>query len=351
MERKARRVTTTSKKRKEHSSTTSSSSSKAAATVGGGTQDNLTSSKEFKTLHITGLERLSITYPANTELFLTRPQQQYRVVLFVVRFIVHFVIAGLLLLGAFGKALRNGNTSLEDYVRHFTNWAWTLHTVYFTITLLSNTLFIQLRYLNSFMISFFYFGLQGIAWSVAVLVYVFIGINAEFIEQYMKSFGGNTSDSTVLLGNAFYHGFPVLFYLLYSIAYQKDIWLAMHWELNEYPASLLGRVFFAIYNIYLIPVLYYGSYLLFFDPKDVYNIDTPWWVGLLVVVGTITLVSAPAYYFYTPPADIRKSELHAVNSHSLRHVQDVEMTAETISASELVISHHPSSTHSLLLLP
>lgn len=258
------------------------------------------------------------------EVFLTRPQLQYRRMLFAFRFIVHLVIAALLVVGAAGKAFRNGQTSIDDYWRHFTNWAWTLHTIYFCVTLLTNTLFQSCADLNTFMISFFYFGLQGIAWSVAVLVYVFIGINADFIEQYMKSFGGNTSDSTVLLGNAFYHGFPVLFYLLYSIAYHKDIWLAMHWQLESWYPGIPERAVFAIYNIYVLPVLFYGSYLIFFDPSEVYGIDVQWWISMLIVIGTITVVSAPAYYFYTPPADIRTAELHAVDPHSLRYLRDVK---------------------------
>ncbi len=194
------------------------------------------------------------------------------------------------------------NDSLLSYVMHFTNWSWTLQTVFYTATLFVPLLLVGLIRLRSFVgyfseaiVVLLFFPLNGIVWSVMVLVSALLGFGSPFITDFFERY----PPGIVFLGNDLFHVFPVLALVIFAFLYGTFILMAhydalMYFDVLRSPARLTSYV---LYQAYIGPLILATLYALIFDPRIVYETTLPFLVGFVILIMSLTVFNLTAVLF------------------------------------------------------
>jgi len=183
---------------------------------------------------------------------------------------------------------------MRAHIQHFTNWSWTFQTLFYFLTL--GAPFIQvglvredspLGRFTQFILAVFFFPLSGIVFVVVVVVSVLLGTNSPFLTDIFS----RMPPTIVMLGNDVFHFWPVVFILVYYIAYRRII----HFSLNRamtYTGVLTSAVrttVFIIWEAFFASGLAIFIYSIIFDPHEVYKTDV-WTVsGCVVALVTLTI--------------------------------------------------------------
>lgn len=174
-----------------------------------------------------------------------------------------------------------------DYIRHFTNWSWTLQILFYSLTWLG---FWYPDLLYAVLVVFF-FVTWGTIWVVLTLVVALILTDAHFIMQYVKRY----SAGVVIFGNDLYHVFPVIVILLFAFALKQELHNAFRWALEDIKSNF-WRAVIGIVQIFS-PIILLLMYISIFDPVQVYNARISPVMGAVIAVVTLILASGFAYWY------------------------------------------------------
>lgn len=201
------------------------------------------------------------------------------------------------------------------FFTYFTNWNWTLQTLFFTMELLSYLT--MAKYVRIFTISFVFWLINGTTWLVFWLVMFMIKDNANFFLEMSTIDGGKYPFAVVLEGHALFHVLISVSVLVFVILQKKhvddSVSLFVDWEQNwkevseelppqpelmGHPEHLflnwtVGSIFFILY-VLLAPLIILGIYIAAFDIRTVYGITTPLWQLILSAIA-IVIVFNGAY--------------------------------------------------------
>lgn len=199
------------------------------------------------------------------------------------------LLFSLLFFAAIGKIIEFG---WYGHIQHFTNWSWSLQALFYFVTLPAP--FVQVGLIREdssvgrfvqFVLAVFFFPLVGIIFVVVVVVSVLLGTNSPFLTDIFTKL----PPTIVMLGNDVFHFWPVIFILLFYLAYRRLI----HFSLNHamtYTGVLTSgsrTTLFIVWEAYFAPGATIFVYAIIFDPHEVYKTDV--WTGSGVVVAFITL--------------------------------------------------------------
>lgn len=183
-----------------------------------------------------------------------------------------------------------------QYIRHYTNWSWTLQALFYFATMGAPFILVGLvspygpigRFTRAVIVLGF-LPLNGIVWSVLVLVSVLLGTKSPFLTDVFAQL----DPAIVMLGNDLYHFWPTVVILIYYIVYNKVIHFAInalyaHQRLLE---SAFRLVVFIAYEAFLGTAISLVTYGLIFDPHEVYKSNLSTAEGATVVLITLCSVN------------------------------------------------------------
>ena len=205
--------------------------------------------------------------------------------------------------GVVGKII---NDSLTEYVKHYTNWNWTANAVYYTFDLLfilrSN------RFPESILLLVFFWMLTCNNWFVFTLVFPMLISNPGTITDNFKENGGDFSPGIVFVADRVFHVMTIVFWFiyfalriidfieLYNLLF-KEGWMKRHkdpWNLWNY-----GIIWYIILMSIYSPLFFFVYYNAF-DFRIIYEVSTPIWAGIIVIVGVTILSIIYPIIFLSP---------------------------------------------------
>lgn len=192
--------------------------------------------------------------------------------------------ATLMLAAAVFKIAESG---VNSYVRHYTNWSWTLQLLFYYASAPA-PLLVALRKHGAWrnvtlaVVAFAFLPLNGVVWVVASVVNLLLASGHSFIDEYFEQH----APSLVVLGNDVYHLFPLVALLLYLVFNARVVFFALNQLLA---GERRGFFLYLAYGGTLISLL---TYLALFDPHVVYSTDLPFAAGGLFALLVLTLVNA-----------------------------------------------------------
>lgn len=194
-------------------------------------------------------------------------------------------------------ALKIAEYGAYEFVRHYTNWSWLLQTAFYFASAGAPFLLAGLVDVNSCLgdltltvIGLAFLPLNGIVWSVLVLVSVMLATKAELFADVLKEL----APTWVMLGDSIYHFWPVLAIVLYFIAYRKVVYVALNriFARQRLYSSAFRLTLFLLYESFAGTALSFAIYGLLFNPQKVYKTDLPAGLGVLVVLLTLQVINA-----------------------------------------------------------
>ena len=228
-----------------------------------------------------------------TERLFTDCEWMRRWVLAIMLASLQVMWATLMAAGAVLKIIEYG---MHAYVRHYTNWSWTLQILFYYGSIATPFILAglihpnsRLGYATQVVLVVGFLPLNGVVWSVMGLVSVLLGTNSPFLTNVFTEL----APSIVMLGNDLYHVWPVIGILIFYIVYNKFV----HFSINGVYAhgAILGNAWllmlFLLYEAFVGSLASMASYGLIFNPQEVYQTDVPIGVGVGVVLLILAGVS------------------------------------------------------------
>lgn len=168
-----------------------------------------------------------------------------------------------------------------EYIRHFTNWSWTLQTLFYAITLLG----IVAIDATALFVAAVFLPLTTIVFSVWIGSSVLLIRDPDFVTHFFDMWPAGV----VMVGNDVVHVMPVLVLVFYA-------WLQgplVRYGLRRTAYSALhvwGPMYFLLFCVWQVwggALLAIGLYRIFFDPNEVYATTLPeaQALGLPLLVG------------------------------------------------------------------
>jgi len=190
-----------------------------------------------------------------------------------------------------GAVLKIVDSGVHSYLRHFTNWSWTLQLLFYFATspapllvVNDSTKSLGAQFVRA-VVALTFVPLVGIVFVVAGVVMVLLGTRSQFLVVLFREH----SPSFVMLGNDVYHFVPIIALLGYGLVNWHFILHSINWLLNR-----SGRWALALYLAYGGPAISLLWYITFFDPRVVYQTSIGFVPGALFTVIMLTLfVFAP----------------------------------------------------------
>lgn len=212
--------------------------------------------------------------------------------------------------GVIGKLY---NDSFVEFIKHYTNWNWAWNAIYYTVdfivTLLPN------RYSEFNLLMTYFWMLTCNNWFVFVLVFPMLLSNPGTITDNFKENGGDFDPGVVFVADRIFHVLTIVvwfFYFMlrtpdliaiYNILF-KDQWNSRHktpWDLAHY-----GIIWYIIISAFYGPMFFF-TYYNAFDFQMVYQVSTPKWTGMVIVV-CVTILSIVFPIVFLSPIIQRKQE-------------------------------------------
>ncbi len=217
-----------------------------------------------------------------------------------------FVVAG----------LKIGEIGLEDYVRHLTNWSWTLQALFYTVAGILNFLadlgdYDRPRYAERSargFNNFCFFIVNGLVWFVAIAVFVIFLYDDTLLEKADDEYGIQT---TVVVNDIF-HVVPVILALAYAFIYSRRLgrglrelyrrigprdetserYASPEWEDAAPIRCTCFSSFVFFLQAYVGTHIFLFFYLGIFDAGEVYYLDCPTGLSILLSLVSCTLFNA-----------------------------------------------------------
>lgn len=220
------------------------------------------------------------------------PEYTREVLVKILCIFIHVLLSGLFIAGFVGQVISD---SPMEFIEHFTNWAWTMHMVFYTGTLilLWNRMGFDFFVIALFMISL------GTASFVMVLVFFFVITDWDFVKEKIDEHGGEYNGGVVIFGNFLYHTYPFIAAIVFLFIYHPRIRWSFFRFFHSFKSSHSLVVFVSILQVYgcLIPSMLWR---IGFSVESVYGIETSELVIAVIVVIVVSIVNGIAYLFFFP---------------------------------------------------
>lgn len=243
----------------------------------------------------------------------------------LVIFVLNFIFVTFVWIGVLYKAIYD---SAIDYVQHFTNWMWTFAAIFYT---LSN---ISMLMANRFFESILLFGMWWIYFSnVMVVVWLVVVMkwdNPRVLTDEFEVNGGEYHAGEVFTGDFVFHVLPVIYallHLLFRIPDFIDVFdlyfvprdpVSMRAPRVRYWKMVTRVVSYLIVLTCIASPLVILTYYNAFDMNHVYEVDTPIYLGILIIAFSIvTAIVAPVVLLSPLGVMSRKQNLRSW-SHSMK---------------------------------
>jgi len=214
-------------------------------------------------------------------------ERRFRMILFLSYTIfVWIILIGKIVSGGFG-----------EYLKHLTNWSWTLHAIYF--------LFDSLSYFDStdsiiyFLTSHVLWTVNGITWLVFWLVFFVLGDNPDLLLKMSTLEGGEYDLGAILIGDRVFHVVPSIIILAYFFLKRIEIGMAVADIMNPMKHSFLVRMISNALILIVFPLIIILSYNIILDMDDVYGVHTPLVIILmtgLIIIAIHNVIPFTLYY-------------------------------------------------------
>ena len=222
-----------------------------------------------------------------------------RLILLLIRNIIWITI---LWIGVLGKAATDSSL---DIVRHYTNWIWIFSTVYWTLDTIS--LLKETRYMERALLFGFWWIVFPNIWVVFWLVFVMIYANPNTITDNFEENGGDYYAGAVLVGDRIYHVVPAIYSVWYFAWRMPDfvdifnLTFGYDWRYgtDSRKDGIILYIFLMTAAAFLPFFMYYNA----FDINEVYEVDTPVWVGLMILAGSIGITNVGGIVILSPIGD------------------------------------------------
>lgn len=183
-----------------------------------------------------------------------------------------------------GKISGNG---FGDYLKHLTNWSWTIQALYFLLDSIS-VLIDKRGHLLYFIVTYLFWTVNAIVWIVFWLVFFVLGDNPDLLLKMSIIEGGKYGLGEVFVGDRVFHVIPALFFLAYFILRRHVIGYTIVSLMNPKSYSFAIRTTSLSIVTILGPVIVIFSYKVITDVYNVYGVTTP--QITLVVIGLLILL-------------------------------------------------------------
>lgn len=191
--------------------------------------------------------------------------------------------------GLFGKAEMSG---WHDFFRFFTNWSWTIQTVFYTaltIGIISDALW-------DAAVILLFLPILNLAFFVWIMLQIIVATDPKLLESLHS-----LPDRVVEIGNEYYHSLPVVLILVVAATNGMAIRRALKRILKYHDSVspwMKGAYF--LWCTYF-PLLLGGLYRITNDPMDVYGINSIS-IGSLLAIGLAvnTGTGVVSFMFYSP---------------------------------------------------
>lgn len=200
--------------------------------------------------------------------------------------------------------------TLEEYVEHFTNWMWTFMAIYYTFDIVA-MLMIN-RFFESVLLSWVWWIYFSNAMVVFWLVFIMLYDNPGILTDEFEENGGDTYAGTILDGDRVFHIIPELYGIIYFIARIPDFvdifyiaFTPMDAESQAFPRVRYRKmvsnmiVYMVLLNCVACPLVILAYYNIF-DIKYVYEVDTPVYLGVLIIFFTILSTNVAPILLLSP---------------------------------------------------
>lgn len=209
--------------------------------------------------------------------------------------------------GAIGKI---ASDDVLDVVQHYTNWVWFMQTAYYTvdiISLLRDTRGLEFNLL---------FGVWWVVfpniWVVFWLVFAMIYSNPEVITDNFEENGGDYYAGTVLVADRIFHVLTAVYsawYFAWRIPDLVDIYNIAFGP--DWRHGTGARKYGVIVYIFLMTLLAFMPFFIYynsFNIKEVYEVTTPVWAGIMILLGSVIITNVGGIVITSPIGDaVRQS--------------------------------------------
>jgi len=194
-----------------------------------------------------------------------------------------------------------------EYSKFFSRWMYLFVWIYYTLWFAQYSgVPLNLAEWFSYALVFFFHGLVWL-WTIATLGLVLVGAPLVFEDTELLA---RDDIGFIVVGAALSHFTPILFILIYIAAHRVEI-AYFHSQTHMYvdhENSCAASTRFLL-NAVILPVVPLLLYLIFFNPFDVYEVDSsegPYWMGAVVVfLVTVLLNLGLLFYIYLKKSAIR----------------------------------------------
>lgn len=222
-----------------------------------------------------------------------------------------------------------------QYVEHYTNWGWTINAVYYSFDLIfilfpTRTWEFRLLYIFSWQLFFN-------VWMIFVLVFPMLLSNPGTITDNFKQNGGDFDPGVVFVGDRLFHVVPPIASFLYFYWRQVDymaIYAMMYLEpwimriKHPYDWRNYGIIWYLVALVFFNTTFFWVYYNAF-DFKVIYEVDTPVWIGFLILIG-IDLLIIVSIIWLSPiyPHAIPDTSTWSLSSYKLAKIDRDEYEAD-----------------------
>lgn len=213
-----------------------------------------------------------------------------RLALGIVKTLVQLAIVFGQLTTVIGKLATDG---LIAYFQYFTNWVLLAQLLFYTATLGAGFLGegligaeSALGRLTLAVVGLFYFALNGILWTVAILVILLLITEAGFFLQLLQQM----LPGELIVGNEVFHFVPLPIVLLFFIMHRKVIYFAHNFAIVHFKIyrSMARFTLYILFQGYVISGTFAAIYTILFNPHRVYGTTVPTGAGIAVALIALT---------------------------------------------------------------
>jgi hypothetical protein len=176
--------------------------------------------------------------------------------------------------------------SFESYSVHFTNWNWTIMTLFYLCDLVSRVFGRSSDFKKIVQMVLFWVA-YGTSWNVFWLVFVMFSDNEGVITELWIGNGGKYSMGFLINMNAVFHYLPAFSLSIYLFLNLDDV-MDANLEIVRPHTSVIYKIVYGLFIVFM-PLYFIGIYDLVLDIHQVYGITTH--IALLILLAiTISIV-------------------------------------------------------------
>lgn len=177
------------------------------------------------------------------------------------------------------------NDGIVRFLSHFTNWAWLLQIILFTLDLISR--FERKKKLAFIIALVIYWIVNAVTWMVFWLVWIALDNNPGLIEGETKEHGGKFNPGFVFNMHSLFHVIPSIIMLLYTVFRRYELRWAISWITDMQYATEWASAIVGVLITFVNPAIISSVYVLTTNIVQVYQLTVHTWLPLLVGFGVI----------------------------------------------------------------